>query len=178
MSMINYAYSECRDFIENGDILFFYKGKHIFSKITQMMTNGPFCHAGMAFKMIIPGSVESRVFVVEQHNGGQRLVTLSSCVDNYTGFFLMSNPVHWDKFGPELVSRSGFIKYSYLDLVTISVRETFGVKLKDHQGEVCSEMIAKVLINNGINLKTSMVSPNQLYRDMTALGYKSKYIDF
>jgi hypothetical protein len=90
----------------------------------------------------------------------------------------MKNPVQWDLYGPELVSKSGFIKYSYLDLSTIWVREQFGIKLKDYTGEVCSEMIAKILIKHGVQLKTSMVSPNQLYRDLTNLGIESTYIDF
>jgi hypothetical protein len=171
-------YLECRDMIGDGDILFFYKGKNIFSKITETLTNGPFCHAGVAFNLHIPGTNEKRVFIVEQQNGGQRIITLSSCIDNYTGFYLMKNPVQWDLYGPELVSKSGFIKYSYLDLSTIWVREQFGIKLKDYTGEVCSEMIAKILIKHGVQLKTSMVSPNQLYRDLTNLGIESTYIDF
>ena len=172
------AYEEYRDSIENGDILFFYKGKKLFSKIIQYTTGGPYCHCAIAFNLTIKGCDKKRVFVVEEHAGGQRIVTLSSCVSKYHGFSLMKNPVDWPKYGPELIGRAGFTKYSYLDALSIGIRENFGIILSDQAGEVCSEMIAKMLINNGVGLTTSLISPNKLHSELIKLGSTSTFIEF
>lgn len=172
------TYIEYRDSIENGDILFFYKGKRLLSKVIQTVTQGPYCHNAIAFNLDIPGSDSKRVFVVEEHGGGQRIVTLSSCVSHYHGFSLIKNPLSWNQYGPDLIGQSGYIPYSYLDLVSITLKEKLGINISDHKGEVCSEMVARVLIDNGVKLDSSLVSPNKLYNQLIALGCETKFIQF
>lgn len=172
------TYNEIRDTIVNGDMLFFRKGNKLTSKIIELFTKGPYCHTAIAFKMILPGTDEIRVFIVEEHAGGQRITNLSSCSSKYEGFTIIKNPVRWVDYGPKLLLKSGEVEYGYADLANIELRESLGLKLPDQPGEVCSEMVAKVLIANGIKLDTSLVSPNKLYKQLINMNFESIDVTF
>jgi hypothetical protein len=86
----------------------------------------------------------------------------------------MKAPVEWDLYGDELLTKTGAVDYAYINLISIGLREKFGLKLKASQGEVCSEMVARVLRANGVRLPTNQVSPGLLLRQLLDQGCQKR----
>lgn len=164
-------YLEARSQIQDGDIVFVGKSKQFFSRFESWWCKSPLTHVAIAFR--IPLGDSDRVFVVEAYEGGQRIVNLASYTDRET-IEIMEAPVKWDLYGEELLSGTGFIRYAYLALVQIGIREKFSLKLPDISGEVCSEMVARVLIANGVKIPTTQLSPGMLFKHLLNLGFKSR----
>lgn len=165
-------YTEARAQIQSGDIVFFGKSKQLFSQIESWWCKSEFTHSAIAFR--IPMGDSDRVFVVEEHSGGQRIVNLASYMSERKTIDIMVAPVDWERYGYDLISGSGSNSYAYPALIEIGLREKFGIRLPDVKGEVCSEMVARVMIANGIELPTSQVSPGLLRSQLLGLGCKSR----
>jgi hypothetical protein len=165
-------YLEARSQIQNGDIIFFGKSKQIFSQFESLWCDSPYTHAAIAFR--IPMGDTDRVFVVEQHSGGQRIVNMASYMSDRKLVEVIKAPISWDLYGDDLLSGTGFLEYAYTALPAIGIREKFGLKFNDAKGEVCSEMVARVLVSCGVKIPTTQVSPGMLLKHLLNLGFKSR----
>jgi hypothetical protein len=164
-------YQEARLKMESGDLVFFEKDSSFISWWVSLWTGSPYSHAAIVFRMPTP-SGNDRLFVVEEHKGGQRIVNLASYLPSKRKMTIVKAPVPWESYSEWLIDRSGAIEYSYTGLVAIGLREKFGLKLKDMKGEVCSEMVAYTLLNSGVDLPTTQVSPGNLLKQLLELGYQ------
>lgn len=154
------TYTEIRDTIVDGDLIFVARSPTILGRITEFVTRSPFYHVGIAFWMR-DSSYESRLFMVEAHQGGRRIVSLSS----YAGqpLHIVKSEVPFGTYSKDLLDRAGSVPYSYLDFVSIGLLEVFRLKLHRSGGEVCSEMVVISLNKGGLYLPT-LISPGSLYR--------------
>lgn len=164
-------YEDFRSSIVSGDIVFFSGSDLILPKLIRAVTGSSYSHCAIAFTLNVED--EDRVFVVEQHLGGQRIVNLSTYQFSHT-ITVLSSPIKWESYSKELLNRTGKIPYSFSDFVSIGIRESVGLKLKNYKGEVCSEMVAKVFISQGVKLSSSLISPGKLFLELTNLGFKLK----
>lgn len=154
------TYDEARESIVDGDIVFVAGGTSIWNKLTQLVTFSPYFHVGIAFWMR-DSAYESRLFMVEAHNGGRRIVSLSSYADR--PMTVVASEVPYRTYAKELLDKSGSVKYSIKDFIAIGLTETFKLKIRNASGEVCSEMVARALNNGNLYLPV-LLSPGALYR--------------
>jgi len=166
-------YLEARPLIQSGDLIFFGPSSSMFSRFEVWWTQREYAHCAIAVRVGIEG--QDRLMVVEQHLGGQRIVTLSSYLKGRPLITVVKSPVPWGLYGADLVEQSGAVDYSLPELAAIGLREKFGLKVKDFSGVVCSAMIAQVLITHGIRIPTTQVSPGLLYRQVRDQGFTDRF---
>jgi hypothetical protein len=102
--------------------------------------------------------------LIEQHRGGQRIINLSWYFDKRRPVIHVLRPyIPWESYKDNLLGKTGFVPYGYLDYVSIGLKEAFGLRIKDFKGEVCSEMIARCLRLGGMNFPHGeVISPTKL----------------
>ncbi len=167
--MIAGTYDAVRDQIQDGDIVFVGHGTSVFSRLTEFVTRSPFFHVAIAFWMR-DAEYESRLMLVEAHQGGRRIVTASAY--QVYPMKIVQSDVPFTAYSRDLLDRAGSVPYGYLDYVAIGMRELFGVKMDNFKGEVCSEMVAASLNKGGHYLPT-LISPAKLYdRLVSDMGWQ------
>ena len=165
-------YEHARNYIENGDLIFFKNGGSIWSRMTQALTKSPIYHCGIAFWMRDP-LYQCRLFVVEASQGGRRIVSLSS-YDKHE-MDVIASPVDWIKHCDPVLDLTGRVPYSKLEFIAIGLLEAFGIRRrKDDVGEVCSKMIAEYCKSAGIELPTTDISPAKLKTTLLELGFEQR----
>lgn len=152
-------YEEARESIIDGDIVFIANGTSIWNKLTQLVTRSPFYHVGIAFWMR-DSAYESRLFIVEAHNGGRRLVNLSSYAAH--SMTVIASEVPYLSYSKDLLDRAGSVKYSIKDFLAIGIIELLKIKVRNASGEVCSEMVARALNKGNLYLPV-LISPGALF---------------
>ncbi len=165
------TYAEARDRIEDGDIIFPRNSHNVGGKICQWFTNSPYFHVAIAFWIKDP-RYNTKLCIVEEHMGGQRIVSLSAY--SIYEMDIVKSPVPFSSYGEGLLDRTGYINYSYMDLIAIGLKEKFNYSWKNFSGEVCSEMVARVLREQGIELP-DLISPAKLFNDLTTKGFEHKF---
>lgn len=137
-------YKDAREQVKTGDIVFM-KGESPGSRFIRFFTRSKYSHVGIAFWMSDVLTGKRRLMVAESNIGGTRVVSLSSYahegIDIYDGL----NSSEWLFASSGVLDSMGAIKYSYLDFVTIYIKESFGMNLGDVRGQVCSEFVSKIL---------------------------------
>jgi len=165
------TYEEARGSIDTGDIVFVAHGSSLVSRLTELATRSSFFHVGIAV-WLRDAAFESRLFIVEAHQGGRRIVSLSSYA-NYP-LTIVSSEVPFSAYSDALMERVGSVPYGYLDYISIGLRELLHIKVGDFKGEVCSEMVARHLNMGGLYLPT-LLSPAKLFRRLTVeMGWAVK----
>jgi len=155
------SYSDVRDRIKNGDIVFLARGKKLSSKITQFFTGSPFFHVGIAFWITVDSLDTKRLFIVEANVGGRRIISLSSYA--HYNMVVIENPAKWVSYCQDLLVKTGSVSYSYKDLLSIGLWETLQIKLKDYKGQVCSELISNTIRDNTELRPDQLISPGKLF---------------
>lgn len=155
-------YAQARALIQNGDVVFLRGRGNWFNRLTQWVTRSPYWHAGIAFWMHEGG--RRRLMLVEAAQGGRRIINLSVYADREMD--ILAAPAAWGDYASAALASAGGVPYGYFDLPAIAVRERLGLDTADYPGEVCSEMVAKLLRDTGMVL-TPVVSPAKLWRELT-----------
>lgn len=168
-----YTYEEARVLIEDGDIVFVKSGNSISAKLIKFFLASEYNHVCFAFWFEDNRYKTPRLLDIEEHLGGQRIVNLSMYKDRELE--VVKNPFDWYSMGGEILDDTGSIPYGYGDFITIGLRETFNLKLKNLRGQVCSEMIALWLKKQGVKLETTLVSPGKLRQLLLDRGFKVKF---
>lgn len=167
-------YEQARNYVEDGDIIFVRKGTSIWSKLTQLVTKSDTYHCGIAFWVRDP-VYKSRLFIVEAHQGGRRIVSLSSYAQHPMD--VIGSPISWEQYCDDLLDNTGLIPYSIVEYVWIGLLEKFRIRRKvDDFGEVCSKMVAKYLVRGGISLAETDISPGNLRSVLQREGYEIKFV--
>jgi len=167
-------YREAQSSIRTGDIVFIGGAKSLFSWLISAVTRSSFSHVGIACWMYDHQESVPTLFIVEATAGGRRLVTMDYYGDRRP-MNIVESPVHWVKYRAPLLERTGLESYGYFDLIGIGIKEMFGIRTKDFDGQVCSEMVATMLNEGGLGLDTSM-SPGRLYTALLERGCAVKAI--
>lgn len=141
------SYDNIKDQLIDGDVILVRKGHKWTSTFIKWFTDSEHYHAAIIFKMFSCGGV-MRWMVVEQSEGGQRIVPLST----YDDYDVLRFDVDFANDGQYLIDDSGKIDYSYGDLVAIESRERLGIRMPDFNGEVCSGMVCNFVRRFGYNI--------------------------
>lgn len=167
-------YAEVRDTIKTGDLVFVCGAKSLFSWLITAVTRSSYSHVGIACWLYDNETQSPMLFIVEAAPSGRRLVSMS-----HYGYkrpmAIVKSPIVWEAYRRDLMDNTGNIAYGYFDLFAIGLKELFGIKSKDFDGEVCSEMVATVLNCNGFYID-EMVSPGKLFDLLIARGCMLKAI--
>lgn len=174
MDNLNIDYFTARDGIQDGDVIFVKRrsgSRNPLHKLTTIITSSPYYHVALAVWMKSAYDNE-RLMVIEAAAGKRRLVPLSIYQDH--DMDVIKSPIDFSKVANSALEKLGVIRYGYFDFVSIGIKECLGLPQKDHYGEVCSEMVAKILIEGGAPLLDPLISPGKLYNTLTNFGYKHK----
>lgn len=163
------SYREGRDLIENGDILAFHTTAEspLGPKIVSLFTGYSIYHVGFAI-WLYSTEGDRRLFIVEANKGNRQIIPLSLYAGERIDVFKC--PVKFSKISSQMLDKIGYVKYSYFDLPIIWLRERFGIRLPNQQGEVCSEMIAKILEEADIRFENTLMSPGKLIEKLSQKG--------
>ncbi len=162
------AYSDARNLIKNGDLVYIAKGTSIWSKITEFVTGSPYYHCGIAF-WIRDEAFSPHLMMLESHQGGRRIVTLSSYAEHPMD--VVAAPIDWNQYCTDFIENTGIIQYSIREYIAIGFLEKLGIRL--HIGkkqEVCSKMVALYLAQAGIDIEWN-ISPGKLFKRVIQLGF-------
>lgn len=154
--------------IRTGDIVFINGAKGLFSWLITTVTRSSFSHVGIACWLCDFASGSPMLFIVEAAPSGRRVVSMSH-YGRRRPMTVVASPVEWTAYRSELLENTGNEPYGYLDLIGIALKELFGLRTKDFDGEVCSEMVADVLNANGFKIEDPP-SPGKLYQFLMEQG--------
>lgn len=163
------TYSDLRQSIEDGDLLYIRDGNSIWSRVTQFITKSPHYHVGIAVWMT-DGCSRRRLMLLEAHTGGRRIVTLSTYIDHRMDVIrpVFDFSLHSDQF----IEHAGRVPYSLPDYVSIGAAELLRIRLGDFRGEVCSGLVADYLGRSAeFSGMPKQISPGEQFRWLTAHGY-------
>lgn len=175
----SYTYDEARAKINSGDMIFFKYVKTDWRAplrtLTRFFTGSRLYHCGVAIWIKTPSDVEHLMLMETATRGGKRVVPLSI----------------YDKFEAEVVSMPkaynfgaieeagwkdiGKLRYGFLDLISIALREYFGLPTRSIGGEVCSELCADMWIAGGCPLVSDFLSPGRLKLDLELMGIPTAF---
>lgn len=162
-----YSYEEARAYIANGDVIFFTGYPTLFAFFIRLLTRSEWYHVGIAFWLEMEGT--RRLMILEANRKGRSIVPMSK----YRGKKMMvcKTQTTW----PQMLSGGAIdkvagVEYGWLDIISLFVFEVILKKRPpDFPGEVCSEMVAKLLRRGGIPL-TTMQSPGKLFKELARLN--------
>ena len=161
-------YEEARALIRTGDIVFLGGAKSLFSWLITAVTRSVFSHCGIACWLSDEDGAVPTLFILEASAGGRRLVSMSH-YGLRRPMTVIASPLGWENYREDLINGTGRVPYGYLDLIGIGLKETFKLKTKDFDGEVCSEMVAATLNRHGYSLD-ELQSPGTLYKSLLKKG--------
>jgi len=158
-------YFQVRRQIENGDIIFMSGDNSFIGKLIALTTGSKIYHVGIACWLTAPNG-EKILCSVEQWYGGRRIVNLSHYAMVAEKLIVVKNPVpKFSSYMHELLSNTGSA-YGNVDFVSAGMYDFFGIKNKNHNGEICSEMIMRI-INRQLNTNQyTIISPATLYKTL------------
>ena len=148
-----YLYSEYRDKIKDGDILFYSCDGSLTSKIVSKWTKSEYTHVGMAY------TIGNRVFVIESYPGvGVRMVPMSLRIPHT----VVSMGFVWND-NADVVAMNNMMKpYGWLDLV----KAAFGWKIFSSKGFICTEYVVDIAKTLGFVFKEDKLRPIDLYQEL------------
>jgi hypothetical protein len=169
------AYLDVRDQIESGDIIAFEVSKYApkISNFIKLFTQESVYHIGIAVWMY-SSEGDRRLFIIQASNGNRQVVPLSLYEDETMQIF--AAPVPFYRISDYALARVGKVKYAYLDLVSIWMKEKLRLPVKNWSGEVCTEMIVKIFETAGINIGDRLSTPQTIVDNLVKLGIKQKFI--
>ena len=161
------TYEEARGRIGNGDVVFFTGYPTIFAFFIRLLTRSEWYHVGIAFWMEIEGT--KRLMMLEANRKGRSIVPMS----RYSGkkMLVCTTQTTWKQMvSGGAIDKVAGVEYGWLDIISLFIYEVILRKRPpDFPGEVCSEMVAKLLRRGGIPL-VEMQSPGKLFRELTRLN--------
>lgn len=175
--MKHMSYSEARPLIKSGDVVNMYRYSRglmpFLHGFIQFFTGSKLYHTVVAVWMKSPNGIERLMCIETNLFGGKRLVPLS-IYSKRCDMEVIHLPEQYKFSTMEEAAMNGVGEepYGVLGLIGIGLREFFGLKVKDSKGQVCSELVADLLIKAGVPLAGTQVSPGALRNQMGALGMK------
>lgn len=158
------SYEEGRLLVKDGSLVFF-KARKWSQRLVTLFTGGKYSHCGILVWMESQG--QRRLMLVEAFVGGTRIINLRSYSDR--DMLILDLGVDWanSEASKKLLDKTGRNPYGFLDFISIGVKDLstkigFPVRMPNFAGEVCSELVANYLIDNGFLLIDSCISPNTL----------------
>lgn len=167
-------YLDARELIQDGDILSFrpHPSEYV-KRLTCLVTNTPYYHTGMAV-WLSPEVGIKRLFVIEAHKGGRRLIPMSLYEEDIID--VICCPIDFSKVSAEVLEKVGKVPYGYIDFVIIGLKEMIGLPSTDHSGEVCSEFVAKTCVAGGVKISDTDISPGKLDAELIKLGAQRRVL--
>lgn len=158
------TYEQARKEIKNGDIVFVSHSNTLMGKLIALFTDSPIFHVGIACWMTTPTG--KRILCsCEQWYGGRRIVNLrtySNC-----SLIVMENPVEdFHVYMDELILNTGE-DYSIPDFVGAGLYDLAGIKLKNSPGEICSELVMRIVNHAKGTALPVVISPAKLFDTLT-----------
>ncbi len=161
------SYSQKRNDIKDGDIVFIHKKSTLTSFLIAAITRSKFTHVGIAFWMRIQGTTQRRLMIVEAQRSTKRRVINMSFYSN-RGLTLVASPKEWIGYSEKALSNLGKIDYSWLDVLYVGFREFLSkwitIKHRDFSGEMCSEYVAELLDFDEVSISPQLLFSKLLDR--------------
>ena len=172
-------YEVARSLIKSGDLINIYRSgrglKPILHGFINFFTGSPIFHCVIAMWMKSPSGHDRLMCVETNLFGGKRIIPLSYYTNHRMEVIHIPETASFAAAEEEAVARVGKQKYGFFDLITIGVREFFGLPAKDLNGQVCSELCADLLVRMGVPLPSTHVSPGKLRNELGKLGLKPAF---
>lgn len=169
------SYDCIRDKIEDGDIIFLYRGSNFMSKMIQFVTRSAYSHCGIAFW--ITTATERRLMMVEAQGGNHRRIVNAALYERYQ-MDVIKSPRPWIEMEHEIMKRIGRENYSIAEAALVGIRDFtlkyFSIRLPgsiDLAGEICSEFVAKA-----VGLTKTVISPGELRMSLELIGCEVKFL--
>ena len=160
-------YQQVRESIINGSVVFF--APHtVLGRFIPLIGGGGVSHCGITTWIRDSRGVK-RLMLIESTVGGARLVNLSSYSNRK--MIVVQPGLDWSSIEAYALDKTGFVPYAYTDFIWIALRERLvklrlywlARKLPNALGEVCSELVADVLIaSKKFNLYSTLLSPGDV----------------
>ena len=170
------TYWVLRDSIKNGDIVHIHRPKSGFNfktlvySVIQFFTGSPIYHNVVAIWMTAPGEQQKLMAIESNIHGGKRMIEMSMYSANLLELQPLPSQFEFAKMEETLLSHLGQQPYGLRDFISIGLLEFFGVKAKNHKGQVCSELCADAWIQAGVPLRSTLISPGKLKSELIKLG--------
>lgn len=167
-------YAIVRNDIKSGDIVAFKVSEYapFFSRILQIGTGKNIYHIGIAVWMESSEGIK-RLFIIEASRGNRQIVPLS--LYSREKMDVYACPVEFSKIAASAIEPIGNVKYAYKDLAAIWLKETFGIRIGNFPGEVCSEMVYNIFKDGGYDLGSGISSPYTLVKELEKNGIEKKF---
>lgn len=166
-----YTYEEARAHIKNGDIIYLWRPKFkewdgwraaIFP-LVEFFTGSPIYHCGIAVWMEEPDGTKRLMLVESNLQGGKKILSLGYYRKRKMEVHSLPANYSFDQMKETLMANIGKQPYSIWGFLAVGVREFFGLKPKNYNGEICSELCAQAWIDAGAPLLETLVSPGRLH---------------
>ena len=169
-------YTEARPKIQNGDIVFVRGEPGFFKRPVQNLimffTKSKYTHVGIAFWVNICG--QDRLMMVESQVGAKRRI-LNMSFYQRRELDVIEAPREWQGMCVTATERLGQVNYGYLDAIYVGLRERLAKYIalphKNFQGEICSELIARLLGFEEVN-----ISPQKLWDQLMKTGARVRLV--
>lgn len=163
-------YNNIRNQILNGDVVFM-EPVSTLGSVIPAFTGGKVSHCGLAV-WVTDSRGCKRLMLLEGHLGGCRLVTLSSYA--HRKLVVLQLGIQWSTIEDYALEKPGVVSYSVWDFPSIWLRETLvrnghlrtAKLVPDAPGEVCSQVVADILVKANLQLRSTLVSPNGLLEEL------------
>lgn len=166
------TYEQCRNFIQDGDIIYFKRGFNLLNKIVEFVTNSPYYHCGICV-WVENDLIGRKLMLLEASNGGRRLVSLSSYLNHEMDVIRANELWCIDNLEPidKLFDGSGDVSYSYWKMVIIAIKELFNITISfNNKGEVCSSLVTEYLNYYGNLPLPKDISPGEQMKIFNTYG--------
>lgn len=173
-----YSYNEARQKIKNGDIIYLWKPpfgewknwRAIVFPLVSFFTGSPIYHCGIAVWMKQPNG-SNRLMIAESNlQGGKKILPLSYYAPRKMEVHALPEHASFKKMEIGLMNNIGRQPYSLWGFIAVGVREYFGIRPHDYDGQICSELCAQAWIEGGMQLPETLVSPGKLRGELIRLG--------
>lgn len=160
--------------IKDGDIVFLRDVSGFIPACVRAVTESPYSHVFIAFWLDI-GSERCLMAVEADELVGRQVISLDAY--RREKMDVLCSPFVGDrnKTLAVLMEKAGVTKYSITDVLRVGLHERFGVPLKNNSGEICSEMVAKVLNRcSPHTVQPILLSPGALHTKLTGMGVQTR----
>ena len=171
----NLTYSEAVQQIKSGDIISFFTS-HEESFIHRLVamailyfTGSRVYHTGIAMWMTTDTG-KRRLMLVEAIGTGRRLLNLAHFKSRQMEIHHV--PTELNSFNIEffLLENIGKQRYGFWNLIAISLREFFGLPVRETKGQVCSQLAALAWQAGGMKFNETCISPGKLRNELIKKG--------
>jgi hypothetical protein len=169
------TYAEAKDRIEDGDILIFQLGESptLLQRLIAFFSRDTEFHAAIALWMTEPDGARAPYCIQAGYTLREMVPLLK---ESHNRIDVWKCPVPVEPMIRPLIDGVGKVWYGYKDFLALGIKYTFKLKVcEDFPGEICSEMVAKLLVAGGMDLRRTVISPSVLATELENHGAVLKF---